>query len=148
MPLTYVEHDILNAKRGFIVHQINNRRVMGAGLAKQIRERCPRHYTDYCVAPLPLGNVITTPFKERVWIVGLVAQDGYGRDGKCYTDYKALRDCLYDLSLMLNELYPNEPVLFPYGMGCGLAGGDWKIVEPMIEEYFPNAYIVKYQAAG
>lgn len=145
MSLKYVENNILNAKRGFIVHQVNNQRVMGAGLAKQIKEKCPRHYADYRVAPLPLGNVIATPFKESVWIVGLVAQDGYGRDGKCYTDYKALRDCLHSLSLMLNELYPKEPVLFPYGMGCGLAGGDWNIVEPLIEEFFPDAYIVKYK---
>ena len=143
MALKYVENDILNAKHGFIVHQVNNKRVMGAGLAKQIRAKFPRHYLDYQNAPLYLGNVIVTPVRERTWVVGLVAQNGYGRDGKCYTDYEALKDCLESLSLMLTELYPKEPVLFPYGIGCGLAGGDWKKVEPLIETYFPSAYIVK-----
>lgn len=145
MPLKYIENNILNAKHGFIVHQVNNRRVMGAGLAKQIRNQYPRHYRDYQQAPLFLGNVIVTPVKARTWVIGLVAQDGYGRDGKCYTDYEALKDCLSNLSLMVEKLYPTEPVMFPHGLGCGLAGGDWSIVEPMIGEFFPNAYIVKYK---
>jgi hypothetical protein len=40
------------------------------------------------------------------------------------------KDCLENLSL----LNPKR-VGFPYKIGCGLAGGDWKLYEPIIKEW-------------
>ena len=34
-----------------------------------------------------------------------------------------------------------KTVAFPWGIGCGLAGGDWNIVKPMIENVFENTEV-------
>jgi len=34
-------------------------------------------------------------------------------------------------------------VYIPYKIGCDLAGGDWNIIEKIIEEDFPDAIIVR-----
>lgn len=38
---------LFDSKANMICHQVNCRGVMGAGIAKQIRERHPQHYEDY-----------------------------------------------------------------------------------------------------
>ena len=39
--------DLLSSKERIIVHQVNCRGVMGAGIAKQIKEKWPDVYTSY-----------------------------------------------------------------------------------------------------
>jgi len=36
------------------------------------------------------------------------------------------------------------PIYLPHGIGCGLGGGDWKIVEGIIRDAVPDAIIVRY----
>jgi len=45
--MKFVKGNILDAQHGIIGHQVNCRMVMGAGLAKQIRGKYPRVYTEY-----------------------------------------------------------------------------------------------------
>jgi hypothetical protein len=33
------------------------------------------------------------------------------------------------------KLLDTDEIAFPYGIGCGLAGGNWKRYEEMIEEF-------------
>lgn len=132
--------DILNIREGIIVHQVNCRRVMGAGLAKKIRELYPEHYMDFMSMAPALGKVFTTKVEKNLYIAGIYGQDRYGRDG-CYTDYDALRRGLKRIRVIAQQL--ELDVYIPYGIGCGLAGGDWNIVYKMIEEEIPTATIVR-----
>lgn len=148
--LIIVEGDLLKAKEGMIVHQVNNCGKMGAGLAKQIRTTYPEHYNDYInmynsflkenpentqIKAL-LGKHIDTKCDNLI-IRGIFAQDGYGRD-KTYTSYEHLKICLQDIA---NSKV--DTIYIPYELGCGLAGGDWRIVSKMILDILPNAIIVK-----
>ena len=38
----------------------------------------------------------------------------------------------------LAEQHPGKSVALPYGIGCGLAGGDWNTVYDIIKEVFAN----------
>lgn len=135
--------DILNIREGIIVHQVNCRRVMGAGLAKKIRELYPEHYVDFMNTTPALGKVFTTKVEEGLYIAGIYGQDRYGRSG-CYTDYDALRRGLKRIQVIAQQL--ELDVYIPYGIGCGLAGGDWKTVCKIIEEELPSATIVRKEA--
>lgn len=132
--------DILEVREGIVVHQVNCRRVMGAGLAKKIREAYPQHYTDYMHTAPALGKIVCTKVNNSMYVVGVYGQDGYGRIG-CYTDYHALRVALKSVHTLSRQLKLN--VYLPYGIGCGLAGGDWSVVSSVIEESIPDAIILR-----
>ena len=132
-----IKGNLLNQKEGIILHQVNCRGVMGAGIAKQIRSLYPQHYIDYLNSPQQLGNIVITRVSPTLTIVGLFAQDGYGRY-KQYTDYNALAQCLNKVA-QLNV----QPIYAPYKIGCGLGGGDWNIVKSLFEKHLPQTIFVK-----
>lgn len=136
-----VKGNLLDVTSGIIVHQVNNRHVMGAGLALQIRNKYPQHYRDYMAHSLQMGGLVLTHISNKLGIAGLVAQDGYGRD-KRYTDYEAFDKSLSTLSELLIMAQYEGKVYFPFGIGCGLAGGKWVEIQSIIEKYFPNAIVV------
>lgn len=156
--LKHVNGNLITGNFSIIVHQVNCKGVMGAGLAKQIRNIYPGVYDDYIRAlryeNAGLGHVIFSYAmcdpekydKSCRTIVSMLAQDGYGRD-KRYTDYDAFKECLEVFRRYLESYDSTWTVAFPYGIGCGLAGGDWNIIEKMIKEFSEqvkqNVYIVR-----
>ena len=121
-----------------ICHQTNCRGVAGAGLAKAIRERFPNWYSAYRAVASPdmLGNAQFTPTDASFACVicNLYGQLDFGRD-KRYTEYRALRRSLKTLRNWLDKIGVTEDyeIRIPYGIGCGLAGGDWSYVSEILE---------------
>lgn len=142
-----VECDILKSGADIICHQVNCQGAMGSGLAKQIRDAYPQAYTEYlelvkdydeCERYLLLGRVqyVAIPSTgARRFIANCFAQNMYGHD-KRYTNYRALRDCFDQIYAINNVDFQRRNIAIPYGIGCGLAGGDWDIVHKMIKEAF------------
>ena len=127
-------------------HQVNCKGVMGAGVAKQIRDCYPEVYRDYkhlCrQGEARVGDIqIVNTTDDRI-CVNLFAQYGYGRDRQ-YTNYEAFMKCLIRLQSYLFapyqmnrfDLVENKVVAFPMYIGCGLAGGDWKIMHNILKEF-------------
>ena len=84
-----LEGNLLDAPFQLIAHQVNCKGVMGAGLAKQIRDKYPmvyEKYKDHCQRGALLGDYIGCDTPDHHYIMNIFAQDGYGRD-KRYTDY-------------------------------------------------------------
>jgi len=129
--------NILDIKEGYICHQVNCQKVAGAGLALQIRNKWPDWYAHYLSVTQELGKADIYKIDTNLYVVSLYAQNYYGRD-RNYTDYDALKKSLNEIS-HLNNLY------IPYGIGAGLAGGDWDIISCIIEKTIPHAIIVKYR---
>lgn len=129
--------DVLQIPTIYICHQVNCRGVMGAGLAKQVKEKWPAVYQQYkenCNAMFPedlLGLNDFIPINDTVCIVNMYAQDKYGKDA-CYTNYKAFRECLTRIARQADK--KTDIIRFPYKIGCGLAGGDWNIIQKLIYE--------------
>jgi O-acetyl-ADP-ribose deacetylase (regulator of RNase III) len=160
-----------------IVHQANTHNVMGGGVALTLRKKWPECYEEDtrvynlfvsgCKASgatendaqeaLLGGSSITIPIEindegETIRIVNLYGQrlGVNSRDG-IPTDYEAVRYGLGRLSLeLLREAVSGEKITLglPYGMGCGLGGGDWDIYRKIIEETLGESgidtVIVKY----
>ena len=165
--LKHFKGDIFKSDATAILHQVNCQGVMGSGVAKQVREKYPhvyRYYKAWCddkhmnpkidfhKSPL-LGRiqvVYTEEFRAGEKpatvqaIVNLFAQDKYGRGGKCYTDYEALKSCLQQV----NKLFRGMTVAIPYLMSCSRGGGDWNIVSRIIEETLTDCDVTLYEYSG
>lgn len=132
--------DILSVNHGVIVHQVNCKRVMGAGLALQIRRKYPQHFADYMVAEPKLGDIVITRVHSKLYIIGVYGQYSYGRYG-LYTNYSALRTAMIKAACFAAQ--KNLQMFIPYGIGCGLAGGDWSQVEKVLSSIVGNYVIVR-----
>ncbi len=124
-----------------LIHQVNCQGVMGGGIAREIRDRIPQHYTDY-EAKLktyyeqntqPLGNYVATTYnvagaKTTSILYGIFSQNSFGRDGRVYTNYAAMSAAL--VAIAKNNA--GKTLAVPYGIGCGLGGGDWDIVQTLL----------------
>lgn len=138
--IKYIDGDILSGpkqvERIIICQQVNCSGVMGAGLAKQIRAKYPVVYSEYQryiyelnEQELPLlWRVSYVRVADNIAIANIFGQDGYGR-GKRHTNYAAL-------SVAFRRMFSRirNTIRIPYGIGCGLGGGDWNIVEAIIKD--------------
>jgi len=139
--INQITGDLLDVKEGYIVHGCNAQGVMNSGVAKQIRERYPENYLVYKVSitqkklnfESPLGHIIKYRIGDLM-IINAITQDRYGRDGKQYVNYDAVRDCfrkINEVVLKTDDL--PKIVNFPL-IGCGLGGGDWDIISKIIDD--------------
>ena len=143
----HVKGDLLeyfrSGKVDHMGHVCNLLGVMGAGIAHQIKNQYPRAYDaykkfedDYGLSPgsVSYGKVASLDlFPDDKKIFNLHAQPTLGAGVNI--DYDALRDSLKLVEPMIKT---GEVVGFPKFMGSALAGGDWNIVEKIIDETFED----------
>lgn len=138
-----INDNLLNTSSLLICHQVNCQGVMGSGLAKQIRNKYPQVFNVYkrlCNKYQDkelLGNCQPVLIGDKC-IVNLFGQLNYGTK-KQQTDYNALKKSLKQLKYLLEFVDPYifyDTIALPYNMGCGLAGGDWRIVFDIITKVF------------
>jgi O-acetyl-ADP-ribose deacetylase (regulator of RNase III) len=150
--MKFLKGNILDADYGIIGHQVNCQLVMGAGLAKQIREKYPKVFEDYqrvmrSTSPdRRLGKCQMVEIAPtRLYIANLFGQFHYLPRKIRHTDYTALGMALRNLQKWRKMWQPEQlPVYLPSGLGCGLAGGDWDIVQGIIRDSIPDANIVRF----
>lgn len=147
--ITVYNGDILTSDADVIVQQVNCCGIMGAGLAKQIKERWPKVFEEYkrqCELPNAqgydrshlLGKVQCSKVTDcitgrQIIIANIFGQNRYGTD-KRYTDYKALTKGFIEIA----DGFNGKIIAIPEKIGCGLAGGDWKIVSHIIAGVFAD----------
>lgn len=142
MSIIYETGDLLEANADIICQQVNCKGKMGAGLAKQIREKYPivhQRYVKLCdrVSPKALLGAVDFEETDSYIIANCFAQLGYARSG-LQTDYNALKICFESVKKFAKE-HGMSDIALPYKIGCGLAGGDWNIVKELIEDVFECA---------
>jgi O-acetyl-ADP-ribose deacetylase (regulator of RNase III) len=134
-----IEKDIMTVTSGVICQQVNCRKVMNAGLGRQIRRKWPQVYRAYMRTEPFLGRIHITKIATDLRVCNIYGQANYGH-GRQYTAYVALDDAFRKIA----ETYaPDYDIYIPEGLGCGLAGGDWKIVSRIIELWLPDAIICR-----
>ena len=162
-----VDGDIFASDAKIIIHQVNCKGKMNSGVAKQVREKYPivfTHYKSWCddesrnpkhferspllgqaqivyIEDKKVDNVLSG---DRI-IVNLFSQDGYGYDGKCYTNYVSMRKGLQSIAEQFSK---EDEIGIPYLIGCCRGGGDWNIVSSMIEEIFDGYNVTFYKYKG
>ena len=138
--LYQIKGDLLTHDIPVFVHQCNCFGRMGAGIAKQIAERYPKvpaadvRYMQENGPRGIFGTILPVELADGRTCVNFYSQYYYGR-GKRQTDYGAFARCLDALKEHLAGKTYLSAVGFPAGIGCGLAGGDWNVIFPMIEEF-------------
>lgn len=146
--MQHINKDILTVSSGVIGHSVNSVGVMGAGLALAIRNKWPKVYRYYMAAidagELCPGGMQTIEVSPGLYVANIVGQERYGRE-RTYTDYTLLRKGLAALQVFSHMR--NLPVYLPYGIGCGLGGGNWDVVSQIIEQTIPAAIVCKHGAA-
>jgi O-acetyl-ADP-ribose deacetylase (regulator of RNase III) len=144
--ITYVKGDLLGATQRVLVHGTNNKGVMGSGVARQIRARWPNVYEVYelkhKVFGLELGSIVPVATLDGRIIVNAITQDGFGRDGKVYVDYGAIERCFETINDRVDSWEVTE-VALPR-IGAGLGGGDWSVIESIINRTAKNYTPVVY----
>lgn len=154
-PITYLTGDATNparvpGERIIVAHVVNDEGVWGRGFVVALSKRDPRPEQAYrewharaCLNRMPrLGRVVEVPYSPlgprtssfNTWVANMCAQRGWRRgDGDPQAlDLDALKLCLSDLARRVNEgVYTR--VVMPR-IGCGLGGGKWSDVEPLIDE--------------
>jgi len=132
--------DITKSNAGIICHQVNCRGVMGAGLAKALRAKYPIYgpYVQLCRGVKPETLLGSTQFVQvstdpDQYVANCFGQCNFGRD-RVQTDYAALEHSLRNVEEFART--HNLSVAIPYGIGCGLAGGDWNTVQAILEDIF------------
>jgi O-acetyl-ADP-ribose deacetylase (regulator of RNase III) len=149
MPI--IRGNILDQTHGIIGHQVNCQLVMGAGLAKQIRDKYPRAFTQYrdVFAKIKIAKrlgkaQIVEVVRPTLYIANLFGQYNFLPRHVKHTDYPALTMALRQLRMWRNNIKGKDfPIYLPFGLGCGLAGGEWRVVEGIIRDVLPDATIVK-----
>lgn len=151
--MTKIIHgDLLESNARYICHQVNCLGVMGAGIAKQIKERHPQVFFEYHTlcerykhepAKL-LGDaqvVRASPMEATPLVCNLFGQVGYGRHSK-QTELQALQNACERIASLAQS---QEIIAMPYRIGCGLAGGDWGEVMDMLTEVFKARTLYLYK---
>jgi O-acetyl-ADP-ribose deacetylase (regulator of RNase III) len=140
-----------------IAHCCNCKGVMGSGIALEIKNRIPSAYSAYkeheSLHRLKLGTVSSIVpayqpdfvYSAEHQVYNMHAQADYGY-GKRQVNYEALYHCLGQVKSIMDDR--QQKILgVPYNMACDRAGGDWRIVNAMLETIFQpeRLLIVKYK---
>jgi O-acetyl-ADP-ribose deacetylase (regulator of RNase III) len=122
-----------------VAHICNDRGGWGRGFVLAISRRWPEPeaayrawFKDRSENDFGLGADQFVPVEPYLWVANMVAQHGMktGSSGPPIR-YKAVRACLGKLAEMAGEL--DASVHMPR-IGCGLAGGKWMLIEPIIAD--------------
>lgn len=131
-----------------IAHVANDIGAWGAGFSGAISRRWNAPEQDYrawyarsgrkdLLTPFGLGQSWQTPVGDGLYVVSMIAQHGIrGPRNPAPIRYNALWTCLERLAhaALLFGLERPASVHMPR-IGCGLAGGTWDRVEPLIVEH-------------
>ena len=134
--LKVIEKNILDIKKGVIIHQVNNSGIMDGEITKKIVSKYPEHNDDYIRAGKFMGTIVITAVNDDLGIMGFVVQDGEK------IDYQSFEMCLE----RLRRIHSCDEIIefyMPVKIGCGLAGGDWNIIYKMILDICPFVTLVK-----
>lgn len=148
--MIYKTEDIISAaKRGdfnVLVHQCNCFNTFGAGVARAIKKEFPEAYeADLCTIKGDKNKLglLTYTYIEKydLYIFNLYGQYHYSRSNIA-TDYNALDSAL---SLMVGILASLDSVkIGAVKLGCGLGGGDWSKVLPLMEHHLSSFDVTIY----
>ncbi len=143
--IEYIEGNLLFTDCDIIAHGCNAQGVMGSGVAKQIKLRHPiayQLYHKYCKVNKNIVGKILFCHSNLKIIANCITQNYYGRDGKRYVDYIAVRECMRKLRTYCFAAGRYEVAMPKIGAGLGM--GDWEIIKEIIEEELKDIHVKVY----
>lgn len=142
--IKYIKGDLFTTEADIIGHGVNCVGGFASGVAAGIAHNHPKARIAYLnkhkTSKWKLGDVQFVRSQDK-WIANLTTQQEYLPRGICHVDYKAVELVMKELKYFAVE--NNMTVAIPK-IGSGLAGGDWNIIESIINEVFDNVEILVY----
>ncbi|MEU6393658.1 macro domain-containing protein [Streptomyces sp. NPDC046939] len=123
-----------------IAHVCNDIGAWGRGFVRALSERWPEPeaayrawYRDRAGNDFRLGAVQLVPVNEGLWVANMIGQHGIRRaGGQPPVRYNAIDEALGALAECTIQL--GASVHMPR-IGCGLAGGRWEEIEPLLDKH-------------
>lgn len=164
MPIEYVKGDVreqpFNSNYRVIAHVCNDQGLMGGGVAKALYTKWPRvkeKYLRFCEVhdnPLGINCWVTSVEKSEskvTHVLNMIAQHkirvrrnengiAVGEDGRPPLRYGALAKCMFGLNDVFNK--DDDVEIHCPKFGSDLAGGNWSVIESMIEEIWRDFRVV------
>lgn len=143
--IKYVKGNLLKSDVDVIAHGANCFNTMGGGIALQIARQYPEaQKVDRMTSPGDKGKLGTyTKAKSGgKTIYNLYTQYDFGGPDP-NVDYAAVHNALSKMRLDVDRTNPDAKIGLPR-IGCGLAGGDWSVVELIIEKVFGDREVFVY----
>lgn len=153
-----IDGNLLDFPNGidFIAHSCNTQNVMGAGIARQIKDRYPLAYEADCHAmhedEVGLGSYsfAWTDATQTKGIYNMYSQDKLG--GERAVDYEGFYLALQNVANHIEWQDKHDDEIsslgLPWMISCGLAGGSWNVIFSMINDILVDrkfkTYIVRY----
>lgn len=142
-----ISGNLLDAREKYIAHQCNCLSKKSAGIAKFIFDKYPYSNTyfnrvepDITGAIKILGNGL-----DKRYVINMFAQYYPGQPE--YTSnldsVKAREKYFHQCLLKISKINNLESIAFPYGIGCGLAQGNWDYYLGTIENFAKHIYDTK-----
>lgn len=144
--IEYRKGNLLDVTEGVILHGCNAQGVMGSGVALAVRWKYPQAYDKYLSFLNTndgevLGDIVWVKVSDTLCIANAITQQYYGRNNKRYVNYSALAKCFMEVIDTCAANYIKE-LHFPK-IGAGLGGGDWNIIEQLINDCDPKDKVKK-----
>ncbi len=145
MTVTYLKGDATQPQgegKKLIVHVCNDIGAWGAGFTRALSQRWAQPEAAYrSRSSYELGVVEYVPVDQDTQVVNMIAQAGIGRSSQPRVRYPALEQCLLQVGFDAQVLQAS--VHMPR-IGCGLAGGKWENVEPIIQRVLFDVPVFVY----
>lgn len=134
----------------YIVHCCNNVGGWGSGFVLALSakwEEPERSYRAWVAGPneLSLGSVSFVPVEDDITVVNLIGQDNYRRwssePNKQFVRYDAIDSGFKSVA---SRILDSDGSVHMPRIGCGLAGGKWSEIEPLIQSRFIDEGIEVY----
>ena len=126
-----------DAGNKIIVHICNDIGKWGKGFVMAISKRWPEPEQQYRLwhqskMDFKLGHIQIVQVEPDIYIANMIGQHNVRQDknGRPPIRYEAVQDCLHQVALYAKAI--GASVHMPR-IGCGLAGGTWDSMEPLIE---------------
>lgn len=145
--ITIKKGNILDCTENIIVHQVNSQGVMGGGLARQLADKykgLEPFYFEHCREKNNSYQILsgTVLFYGDVNNRRKIANI-FSQKENFNTDYKAMKIALKEVKQYAKDI--KLSIAIPYGIGCGIANGNWDKVYKIIEQVFSDYKVILYK---
>lgn len=140
-----INKNILDCTEDIIVHQVNCQGIMGAGLARQLADKYKELEEDYRLF-CESNNYDYSLLRGRVFKVNIdnkIICNMFSQTLDFKTAYISMKTALTTIKNMAKDL--NLSIAMPYNIGCGIADGEWEIVEQIIADVFDDYEVTIYR---
>lgn len=143
--IKYEQGDLFGTEADLIAHGCNCRGGFGSGVAYIVATKYPKarqYYLDkHDEDGWKLGEVQFVAQWNGKYIANCATQDAYLPRGERHADYPAIRTAMETVKAFAKE---NSLSIAMPKIGAGLAGGDWNVIEKILEEVFSDYDITVY----